>query len=101
MARRALEGITVALGEKRGTLAARLKALRARGEIEGRMLDWADSLREVGNDAAHQPGRRISQDDARDLLQFVEALADYAFTYRARYERFKERRQSDPVEGSM
>ena len=38
------------------------------GIIEKRLYEWADALRTVGNEAAHDVGADVSRDDARDLL---------------------------------
>lgn len=84
LARRLLEGIAVDLGAKGSTLADKLKALRAVGAIDGRLTEWADALRVVGNDAAHRVDAVISHEDAADALSFAEAMADYVYTFRAR-----------------
>jgi len=92
LARRVLEGIAVDQGARRGTLAAKLKRLKIDGVIDGRLADWAEGLRVVGNDAAHDVDKPVSRDDAADVLTFAEALADYIYTFRVRYDRFVTRR---------
>lgn len=96
LARRLLEGIAVDLGAKGGTLAAKLASLKDAGAIDGRLAEWADALRVVGNDAAHRTDTVISHEDAADALSFAEALSDYVYTFRARYDRFLARRSAPP-----
>ena len=66
--------------------------LRERGHIDQKLLAWADELRLIGNDAAHDLHVVIEQVDARDALEFVEALLMYAFSLNRRFEEFKNRR---------
>ena len=42
-------------------------------------LEWWDSLRIAGNEAAHGVGLAINQADAKDLLEFTNAILDYLF----------------------
>lgn len=95
LARRLLEGIAVDLGARGNTLAAKLEDLRTGGAIDGRLAEWADALRVVGNDAAHRVDNVISHEDAADALSFAEAMADYVYTFRARYDRFLARRNPE------
>jgi len=92
LARRLLEGIAVDLGAEGRTLAAKLSNLKRTGAIDGRLAEWADALRVVGNDAAHKVDTVVSHEDAADVLSFAEAMADYVYTFRSRYDRFLERR---------
>lgn len=92
LARRLLEGIAVDLSASGNTLASKLTNLRQTGAIDGRLAEWADALRVVGNDAAHKVDTVVSYEDAADVLSFAEAMADYVYTFRIRYERFLQRR---------
>ena len=53
MCRRTLEGICDSHGIVAGNLDGKLKKLRDDEVIERRLFEWADSLRLVGNEAAH------------------------------------------------
>lgn len=94
MCRKTLEGICVhhAVGE--GNLASRLKQLKERGIIDARLHEWADELRLSGNEAAHDVGADVSPADAAEMLDFTNALVEYTFTFRERFEVFKKRRAS-------
>jgi hypothetical protein len=92
MCRKALEGITEELCATERNLALRLRKLREKGEIDGKLAEWADGLRLIGNDAAHDLRMRLTRDDARDSLEFLEALLAYTFTLTRRFNEFKERR---------
>ncbi len=70
----------------------RLERLRDQGVIEGRLHEWADELRIVGNEAAHDVSVEVSAQDAADTLEFTRAVLEYAYTFRQRFERFRKRR---------
>ena len=92
MCRKALEGLCVEHGVKERGLAASLKKLKQNGVIEARLFEWAEALRILGNEAAHGVSTSISRQDALDILEFTEALVEYVFTYRDKFELFKKRR---------
>jgi hypothetical protein len=93
MCRKTLEGICSENGVRSsGTLAAQLKKLKDDGIIENRLFEWAEELRTIGNEAAHGVEFVVSKADARDTLEFTEALIEYVFTYRHKFDQFKKRR---------
>jgi len=92
MCRKALEGIVTGLGATHGTLNQRLAELQMNHRIDDKLAEWADGLRLVGNDAAHDPEVRLGKEDARDSLDFLEALLSYTFTLTRRFELFRARR---------
>lgn len=93
--RKAIEGICLDQGQNKGTLYDKLGRLRDAGTLDPRLFEWADALRVVGNDAAHDVHAAVSREDALDLLQLAEAIADYLYTFRARFEDFAERQADD------
>ncbi|MFD5437032.1 DUF4145 domain-containing protein [Kitasatospora sp. NPDC127067] len=90
MTRRAVELACKAEGASGRDLRQKLLDLKAAQRIEGRLFDWADELRMLGNEGAH--GDHSSRQDAEDALSFAEALFDYMFVLADRYEQFKRRR---------
>jgi hypothetical protein len=56
------------------------------------LLNWAHGVRLVGNEAAHDVETAVSPEDARDILEFTEALLMYVFTLDAKYRSFETRR---------
>jgi hypothetical protein len=100
MCRKTLEGLCDAHGAKTGNLAKRLGKLRDDGIIESRLFEWAEELRVFGNEAAHGVDSRILRQDCEDILEFTEALAQYVFTYRDKFQQFKQRRAKPAADGS-
>ena len=98
MCRKTLEGICVEHGAKGNNLVANLKELKDRGVIENRLFEWADALRISGNEAAHDVAVTISPEDARDILEFTNALLEYVFTFRDKFEEFKKRRSRKTID---
>ncbi|MBI1826680.1 MAG: DUF4145 domain-containing protein [Planctomycetes bacterium] len=94
MCRRALEALCKNLLAKGKDLASRLADLNTNGRIDARMLDWAHGVRLVGNEAAHDVEAEVTAADARDILEFTEALLTYVFTLDAKFRSFEARRRS-------
>lgn len=92
MCRKALEELCATHNVKAQNLSKSLNKLKEQGLIEGSLFEWANELRLVGNEAAHDVSPQISGEDARDLLEFTEAIVDYVIVFRDRFERFKARR---------
>jgi hypothetical protein len=92
MVRRTLEGVCADHGITRKPLYAALGEMKSTGLIEGRLLEWAQELRALGNDAAHFTGRSVSRQDAKDALSLAEALMDYMYVFTAQFEQFQARR---------
>jgi len=98
MCRRTLEAICAHHGIVQGNLDKKLKKLRDDGVIEKRLFEWADSLRLVGNEAAHDVESEVHKEDARDLLDFTRALVEYIFTFTENFKKFTERRAARRAE---
>lgn len=94
MCRKCIEALCKELGSTKGNLKVRLESLRKNGHIDQKLLTWADELRLIGNDAAHDLDIVIEQVDAQDSLEFVEAILMYAFSLTRKFEEFKNRRAS-------
>lgn len=93
MCRRCLEILTKSFGVEKGTLEAKLKTLVDQNIIEARLAQWAHGIRVVGNEAAHDTDAELSKQDARDALDFTEALLTYVFVLNTRFESFQSRRK--------
>lgn len=92
MCRKTLEGICLAHGAAERNLAASLKKMRDEGLIDQQLFEWSDALRLAGNEAAHGVAISIAAPDARDILEFTNAILDYLFSYRDRFNQFRRRR---------
>jgi hypothetical protein len=92
MCRKTLEGVCSAHGVEEQNLSASLRKMRELTLIDDRLFEWSDALRMVGNEAAHGVKGEISQPDAKDAIEFTNAILDYLFSYRDRFEQFKKRR---------
>lgn len=97
MCRRTLEAICKNKLTTKRTLAANLKELQENAVIDARLYEWADALRIVGNDAAHNVEEFMSKEDAKDGLDFTRAIVEYIYTFTDAFEKFKARRQARKV----
>lgn len=91
LTRRIVEGICEDLGATGRTLAAKLNKLKSDGVIDVRLHEWSSLVKDLGNSGAHETGSQISKEDAEDAFAFAEALIDYLYVFRMRFERFKRR----------
>ncbi len=93
MCRRCLEALCKSLAVDGRSLNAKLDRLAERGLIDTRLSQWAHGVRVIGNEAAHDTDTELSKEDARDSIDFTEALLMYIFVLNARYNGFVERRK--------
>ncbi|MFC4030895.1 DUF4145 domain-containing protein [Streptomyces polygonati] len=109
MVRRTLEGVCINQGManangKPQPLFRMLEQLKNDGKIDGRLFEWAQELRVLGNQGAHFTGTAVTREDAADGLALAEALLDYLYVLSAQFEAFRNRRskrkQSDAVKDS-
>ena len=91
---RTLEGVCSENGIRKTPLINALKEMQTQGLIEGRLLEWAQELRVLGNEGAHFTGRRVSREDAQDALALAEALLDYLYVFTSKFAEFKQRREN-------
>ena len=92
MSGRLLEGACEKQGVKERTLQKSLDKMKALGIIDGRLAEWADTLRGVRNAAAHFNAETVDRQDAEDALAFSEALLDYLYVLKRRFDAMKARR---------
>lgn len=95
MCRKTLEGICAAHGVVEGSLARSLRKMHEQNLIDDRLFEWSDLMRTAGNEAAHGVGLSIPPADAKDILEFTNAIMDYLFSFRDRFEEFKKRRNKN------
>ncbi|WP_288065438.1 DUF4145 domain-containing protein [Herbaspirillum sp.] len=95
MCRKTLEGICAVHGVEERNLSASLRKLKELALIDDQLFEWSDALRVVGNEAAHGVGIVVSQADAKDAIEFTNAILDYLFSYKDRFEQFMRRRKPE------
>lgn len=73
-------------------LKTKLDQLAAQEIIDPMLAEWSHHLRLAGNSAAHDVDRRLSKEDADDIVTFTRALLEYVFSLRVKFQQFTERR---------
>jgi hypothetical protein len=63
----------------KGALAARIKESLKAGRITADMAEWAQEIKDLGNDAAHDPVD-VAKEDAEEITKFTELFLMYVFT---------------------
>jgi hypothetical protein len=92
MCRRCLEAIAHDQNATGNGLIGKIKNLESKGVITKDFVDWFDMLRQVGNQAAHDVTAPVSLSDAKDTLDFTHAILEFIYTYRQRFDEFRNRR---------
>ena len=92
MSRKCLEGICLDLEAKGKNLSKKIEFLRDEDKIDKNLFDWANQLRLIGNDAAHDFNIKITSHDAKDTIIFLNALLLYIYTLNKKFLSFQKRR---------
>jgi hypothetical protein len=92
MCRKGIEAICYDKGETKGNLINKLKNLKSKGLLEDTFFNWSNELREIGNVGAHSHDTEINKQDAKDTLEFFEALILYLYHLVDKYNEFIKRR---------
>lgn len=72
--------------ETSGTFYQRINTLAGHGKLTPALAEWAHSVRELGNEAAHD-GDEPSKSDTDDLGAFSRVLLEYLYTMPAKVRR--------------
>jgi len=91
MCRRTLEGFCSLKGVEEKSLEKSIKKLKELSLINEQLYEWANQLRLVGNEAAHNIESDFSATDAKDILDFTIAILDFTYSFKDKFDKFKER----------
>jgi hypothetical protein len=89
MCRKGIDAICHDKGETSGNLAEKL---RDKNILEDTLYNWTNELRLIGNDGAHSHNQLVTQQDAKDSLDFFDALITYLYHLVDQYKKLKMRR---------
>lgn len=93
MCGRALEGVCKSHKTSSKTIASGLKELVDRKIIDDRLYRWGEALREQRNLGAHATEMNITKEDARDILDFANAICNYIFVLTDKFEKYLKRQE--------
>jgi hypothetical protein len=91
MTGRAIEALCRHFGTKNPSLGPGLRELHDLGILPEQLYEWARMIQEERNAAAHASAKQVSEDLARDLLDFAYEICRFVFVLPDRWARFKER----------
>lgn len=74
--------------DSKGTLQARIEALVEKQIVPKAVGDWAHVIRDLGNDATHEP-QPFSEESATTLRNFAWAFLEYAFSMPRKVENWR------------
>ncbi len=92
---RAIEAICRQALRKKVMLGKGLKELKDKKIIDERLYEWGEALRDERNISAHptEDIDSIGREDAKDLLDFSMAIAEYVYVLSVRFARYKDRKK--------
>ena len=94
MARTALEATAKNKGITSGSLNEKIKELAEQNIITGQLAQEANEIRLLGNDMAHgDPDIPVSEEDASDILGFLDTVLDYVYQQPIAIQKRKELRE--------
>jgi len=100
MCGRALEGLCRISKTKSKNISGGLQELLERKIIDERLFQWGEALRKQRNLGAHATGEKISKADARDLLDFANAICEYIYVLSDKFEKFLKRQEKRQEENT-
>jgi hypothetical protein len=98
MCGKCLEATCKSFGIIGRTLEKKLEAMKDSDHIDSRLLKWAQQIRVIRNEAAHDMDISVEKSDARDILDFTEAILIYVFSLETKFKSFQERRNKSQAE---
>ncbi len=93
MCGRSLEGLCQHFETKSKTIAGGIKELLEKKIIDDRLFQWSEALRHQRNLGAHASGEKITKEDARDILDFANAINEYVFVLSKKFDDFVKRQE--------
>lgn len=92
MVRRTLEAIAREFAPDAKPLFKALHVLKDKGLISDELAQWGDALRFIGNIGAHPTDDVVTQQDAREALDFLVAIVETIYVLRPKFQAMKKRR---------
>ena len=95
MAGRALQAATRHLGAKPGKLNNEIDQLGENGILPKSMVEWTHEIRLLRNIGAHPDAveTAVEEDDAKDVVEFLDYFLVYTYDLPKQIEDYKERRK--------
>lgn len=92
MARAVIEACAKDHGVTKGTLAAKIDKLHENGDLTKYISEFAHTIRDLGNDAAHSDFvRPLDAETAEGLLSLMYAVLESLYKHRAQHQKLRER----------
>lgn len=95
MAGRALEAAAKDFDSRVKSIATGIKKMHDAGVISEELFEWATELRFLRNIGAHASDTDVKKDDARDALNFLQAILETIYHLRPMFQKRKARRKSE------
>ncbi len=97
MVGRALEAVCKDYVPEVKTIDAGLKKMKENGLISDELLEWSNELRFLRNQGAHATEREFSVQDAKESLDFMQAIMEILYHLRPKFNEMKERHTVKPA----
>jgi hypothetical protein len=94
MIRRTLEAVGKHFkGDSVHNLKDAIDKMKGAGAISAELAEWGHELRFIGNTGAHPSDNPPSMEDARDAMEFLDAILETIYRLRPKFQAMHERRR--------
>lgn len=93
MVGRTLEAVCKEFEPNSRTIFDGLRSLHSKGIISQELLEWSNELRVLRNLGAHATNAKVEYSDAKEALDFLQAILEILYDLRPKFEAFKQRRK--------
>ena len=94
MGRRTLEAIGKDFDPNAKSVFEGLKKMKDAGIISDELHEWSDLLRKYGNIGAHATETEVSEQDGKEMMEFLDAIIETIYSLRPRFKAMRDRHQS-------
>jgi Domain of unknown function (DUF4145) len=93
MVRRALEAVCKEYDPKSKSIYAALQNMLKNGVISEELMEWATELRVIGNRGAHATSEKITRTEAKEALDFLQAILEIFYDLRPKFKQMQDRKK--------
>lgn len=94
---RALEAAIADISEKQTSFFEGLRELKEKGSISKEIFEWGNELRVLRNIGAHPTKETVTSADAREAMDFLQAILEIFYHLRPKFKLMKQRRATEAL----
>jgi hypothetical protein len=92
MVRRCLEAVCKEYDATCKTVFSGLQDMLENGVISEELMSWSTELRVIGNKGAHATPEKITRQEAKEAIDFLQAILEILYDLRPKFKQIQERK---------